>query len=131
VTAHAPGGFGGCNDPSCLACQLFRSFGQPRAENAASSFARLSEQIESVLREDERTILLKDATVSTLRRIRKDDDAAKKREECRGLDLLCIAIAEDEVTFRRARVTKFRALLAEEIGRRVVATAPKASEVSK
>lgn len=128
-----------CSDPNCLSCQIARALNGALGAGSASTsqltpaqqFARTSETIETSLREHESAVLRKDSYVEQLRRLAREDEARGTRKEVLGLDRMIISMAEDEIAFRRAQVLKYRALLAEEIGRRVVATAPKASEVSK
>jgi hypothetical protein len=110
-----------CPDPNCVICTVMRAFHPEAPRSDAERYAKCVADIEQTLRTDESSIVIKEAALEAW----KPSDA-----ELAPLHAIIRSMGSDELAFRRARVAKYRALLAEEIGRRVVATAPKA-EVSK
>jgi hypothetical protein len=102
------------DDCSCPLCTLRRTIfgGSPPPK---PGFIEVADKIESELRGCERDILLRELALGK---------APILPTDCAGLEGIVRAMAIDEVAWLRARVSKYRALLAEEIGRRVVATAP-------
>lgn len=86
------------------------------------TFMFLVEKLEDGLRSDERKILM----LEGLLRGKGVEDGSG----CEGIMQLCERMAADEVAFLRGRVKKYREELAQEVGARVVATAPKAEASS-
>jgi hypothetical protein len=112
-----------CPDPNCILCRLERSLGLPPSDPKPITYDQLVDELEAELRRTERAILTKERAIA-------DTMMKPAPADCEGLWPIAVSMARDEAEYYRARVKKYRALLAEEIGRRVVATAPKA-EVSK
>lgn len=107
----------------CFACtirrELEKAFGpvgfNPVPPPKPVSFVELADQVEGVLRDHERNIL-------KLEQFGRPSYLPDTEPGCDGLKAIILSIAKHELEAKRSLVKKFRALLAEEIGRRVVET---------